>query len=179
MEVLTDHGTPAKMTNQPAPDMPLVSIVTPFYNTADYLAECIESVLRQSYRNWEYILVNNCSNDGSAAIAESYAERDPRIRLYSNDTFFSQVGNYNHALSLISAQSKYCKMAEADNWLFPECVEKMVGLAEQHAETGIVAAYYLKGALVSGGGGTPEVEIYQGREVCRKKLRTASRTTSS
>ena len=49
---------------------PLVSVVTPFYNTADYLGECIESVLRQTYENWGYVLVDNCSTDGLSEIAE-------------------------------------------------------------------------------------------------------------
>ena len=58
---------------------PFLSVVTPFYNTQAYLKECIESVLGQSYRNFEYILVDNCSNDGSLDIAEYYAKRDSRI----------------------------------------------------------------------------------------------------
>ncbi len=60
---------------------PLVSVVTPFFNTAPYLAEYIESVLAQSYSQFEYILMDNCSTDGSSEIAATYASRDPRIRL--------------------------------------------------------------------------------------------------
>ena len=75
---------------------PLVSVVTPFYNTQDYLAECIESVLRQTYTNWEYILVNNKSTDRSSEIAEHYASRFPeKIRLYHTEKFLTQVQNYN------------------------------------------------------------------------------------
>lgn len=174
MEARTDHRTtPAAGARLPVVS-PLVSVVTPFYNTADYLAECIESVLRQSYQNWEYILVNNRSSDSSLAIAERYAGQDPRVRVFSNDAFLSQVENYNRALSLISAQSKYCKMVEADNWLFPECLERMVGLAERRLSAGLVSAYYLKGSVVVGGGDNPGVEVYPGREVCRAKLLVAS-----
>ena len=61
-------------------DQPLVSVVTPFYNTADYLRECIESVLAQTYTRFEYILVDNQSTDGSAEIAAEYSKRDSRIR---------------------------------------------------------------------------------------------------
>jgi glycosyltransferase involved in cell wall biosynthesis len=53
--------------------VPLVSIVTPFYNTRDYLRECMESVLRQTYENSEYVLVDNCSTDGLSEIAADYA----------------------------------------------------------------------------------------------------------
>src|SRR5215471_137333 len=66
------------------PDQAFVSVVTPFYNTEEYLAEAIESVLAQTHSNFEYILVNNCSTDGSVAIAESYLAREPRLRLLHN-----------------------------------------------------------------------------------------------
>lgn len=77
-----------------APDIdsqvPLVSFVTPFYNTEQYLEECIESVLRQTYGNWEYVLLNNCSTDKSVQIAERYARQYPdRIRLEHNSEFLA------------------------------------------------------------------------------------------
>lgn len=147
---------------------PLVSIVTPFYNTCDYLAECIESVLRQTYSNWEYILVNNHSTDMSVDIVRPYAERYPeKIRLFHTKSFLSQVQNYNFALSLISAGSKYCKMVQADDWIFAECIERMVALAESHARVGIVAAYELEDRWVSIDGlSYPSPEV-SGKEVCR------------
>jgi Glycosyl transferase family 2 len=74
---------------------PLVSVVTPFYNTEPYLAQCIESVLAQTYPHFEFILMDNCSTDGSGEIAESYARRDPRIRLIRCTQFLSQLANYN------------------------------------------------------------------------------------
>jgi len=147
---------------------PLVSVVTPFYNTREYLAECIESVLRQTYTNWEYILVNNCSTDGSEEIAQTYVNRFPdKIRLVHNGSFLSHLKNYNYALSLISPASKYCKMVQADDWIFPECLKSMVELAEEHPRVGIVAAYELEGDHPSLGGlpyPSPEVP---GRDICR------------
>ena len=108
--------------------IPLVSVVTPFYNTQDYLAECIESVLRQTYTNFEYILVNNRSTDGSSDIAQQYAARFPdKIRLFHTESFLTQVQNYNFGLSLISPDSKYCKMVQADDWIFPECLQEHGG----------------------------------------------------
>ena len=81
---------------------PLVTVVTPFYNTAPHLAQCIESVLAQSYREFEYILMDNCSTDGSSEIARSYERLDPRIRLIRCSEFLSQLANYNRALAEIS-----------------------------------------------------------------------------
>jgi glycosyltransferase involved in cell wall biosynthesis len=151
------------------PSTPFVSIVTPFYNTREFLPECIESVLRQTYENWEYILVDNCSTDGSSAIAAQYASRfQGKIRLIRTESFLSQVQNYNFALSCISPSTKYCKMVQADDWLFPDCVKSMVDVAEAHPEVGIVGAYELEGSRVSLDGlpyPSPEVP---GREACRR-----------
>lgn len=128
------------------PTEPLVSVVTPFYNTQKFLAECIESVLRQTYRNWEYILVDNFSTDGSSEIAAKYQSQHPRkIRILRPDSFLSQVQNYNFSLACISPYSTYCKMVQADDWLFPDCISQMVDLAEVHPSVGIVAAYRLEG----------------------------------
>ncbi len=122
---------------------PLVSIVTPVYNGARYLSQCIESVLAQTYQEWEYVIVNNCSTDATLAIAERYAERDPRIRVVSNERFVDVLANHNIALRLIAGDSKYCKVVHADDWLFPDCLRQMVELAEAHPSVGIVGAYRL------------------------------------
>ena len=147
---------------------PLVSVVTPFYNTQEFLAECIESVLRQTYQNWEYVLVDNCSTDGSSEIAARYAMRFPgKIRLINTESFLSQVRNYNFALSCISPHSQYCKMVQADDWLFPDCLRSMVELAQTHPSVGIVAAYQLEGDEVRLNGlPYPSLEV-SGRDACR------------
>lgn len=148
---------------------PLVSFVTPFYNTEQYLEECIESVLRQRYENWEYILLNNCSTDRSAEIAQRYADKCPgKIRLEHNSVFLSQVQNFNRVLQFLSPRSEYCKFVQADDWLFPECARSMVEVAETHPSVGIVAAYQLEGEQVSLGGlPYPSTEL-SGRDVCRR-----------
>jgi len=129
-----------------------VSVITPFYNTEKYLEECIESVLRQHYPNFEYILVNNCSDDGSLIIAERYAQKDDRIRIVNNEKLLTQVQNYNRALQQISTNSKYCKIVQADDWIFPDCLSKMVDVAESSENIAIVSSYYLCGTNVEGNG---------------------------
>lgn len=149
-------------------DSPRVSFVTPFFNTEQYLGECIESVLRQAYQNWDYILVNNCSTDRSAQIAERYVRQYPdRIRLEHSQEFLSQVQNYNRALRLISPESRYCKIVQADDWLFPDCVRSMVEVAETHPTVGIVAAYELEGDEVRLDGLPYPSPMIPGREACR------------
>lgn len=149
---------------------PFVSLVTPFYNTASYLKDCIESVLAQTWTDWEYVLLDNCSTDGSREIAEHYAALEPRIRLERNAELLGQVDNYNRALSLISPESEYCLLVQADDWIMPECVERMVRLAETDASIGVVTSYHLEGTQVRGEGVPATVSVLDGREVCRKTL---------
>ena len=105
---------------------PLVSVLTPVYNGERYLVECIESVLAQTYQNWEYIIVNNCSTDRTLEIAEKFAAQDKRIRIHNNETFVGCDANGNIAFRQISLDSKYCKVVHADDWLYPECIMRMV-----------------------------------------------------
>jgi len=147
---------------------PFVSIVTPFFNTQEFLAECIESVLPQTYRNWEYVLVDNQSTDGSSEIAQHYASRFPhKIRLIRTESFLTQVQNYNFALTCISPSSKYCKFIQADDWLFPDCVRSMVEVGESHPTVGIIGAYELEGDEVSLDGLPYSTSELSGTEVCR------------
>lgn len=150
---------------------PLVSVVTPFYNTAPYVDECIRSVLRQTRADFEYVLLDNCSTDGSADIARDHAVQDKRIRLSRNESLLGQVDNYNRALSVISPHSKYCLLAQADDWIMPECLERMVALAETDARIGVVTAYHLEGERVVGGPVPANVSVLDGPEVCRESLR--------
>jgi glycosyltransferase involved in cell wall biosynthesis len=149
---------------------PLVSIVTPFYNTAGYLEECIQSVLAQTYTNWEYILVDNKSSDGSYEIAKRYARQDKRIRLHSQDVFLNQLDNYNNSLERISPKSKYCKVVQADDLIFPHCLKEMVELAEAHPRVGIVSSYFMNGTDICNVGLPYGKSVMAGAEPCRRYL---------
>ncbi len=158
-------------------DQPLVSVVTPVYNGAAYLKECIESVLNQTYHNWEYTIVNNASTDDTLKIANKYASIDKRVRVCTNETLLPIIANHNRAFSLISPHSKYCKDVSADDWLFPECLDSMVEVAEANPSVGVVGSYQL-----SGGGSNWRAwrvrwaelpypsTVIPGREVCRMQM---------
>ncbi len=159
---------------------PLVSILTPVYNGAPHLAECIESVLRQTYTNWDYTIVNNCSTDESLAIAQKYAGLDHRIRVISNERFLRIIENHNHTIKQISPASKYCKFVFADDWLYPACIEEMVRLAEQNPAVGLVGVFTMNGQGVLNT--TPVIHgavrlspaypgyVVPGAEICRSEL---------
>jgi len=149
---------------------PRVSVVTPFHNTAAYLQQCIESVLNQTYGEFEYILVNNASTDGSREIALRYAQVDSRIRLIDTPQLFSQVQNYNFALSQIAPESEYTKLVQADDWIYPECLESMLEVARSDTRIGLVGSFYLQGSQVAGWGLPVTARRYAGREICRYQL---------
>jgi glycosyltransferase involved in cell wall biosynthesis len=153
-----------------SPTAPLVSVVTPFHNTADYLDECIRSVLAQTYAGFEYILVDNMSTDGSGEIAERWAKEDPRVRLVRTAELLPQVSNYNFALRHITPASKYTKIVQADDWIFPSCLAEMVALAERHPNVGLVSSYYLRDREIRNTGLAVDTVALSGREAARLHL---------
>lgn len=149
---------------------PPVSVVTPVYNGEKFLAECIESVLGQTYQNWEYLIVNNCSTDRTLEIAQKYAAKDSRVRVHNNREFLSALQNHNHALRHISPETKYCKLLQADDLLFPQCIQLMVDAAETNPSVGIVGSYSLRGDRVVGDRLPFPSKLIPGRELCRLTL---------
>jgi glycosyltransferase involved in cell wall biosynthesis len=151
-------------------EQPLVSVLTPVYNGEKHIAECIESVLAQTYQNWEYCIVNNCSTDRTLDIAQTYARKDKRIRIHNNTEFVGCDANGNIAFQQISTKSTYCKVVHADDWLYPECIMKMVELAEAYPKVAIVGAYGLRNEYVSWDGLPYDRTVFAGRDICRTTL---------
>jgi glycosyltransferase involved in cell wall biosynthesis len=151
-------------------NQPLVTVLTPVYNGESYLRECIDSVLAQTYKNWRYTIINNCSTDRTLEIAQEYARRDPRIRVVSNKDFVGVIQNHNIAFRQIPQDSKYCKLVLADDWIFPDCIERMVELAEANPTIGVVSAYGLQGTKVAWDGLPYPTNKMVGREICRRTL---------
>jgi glycosyltransferase involved in cell wall biosynthesis len=149
---------------------PLVSVVTPAYNEEEHIAECIESVLAQTYQNWDYTVVNNCSKDKTLEIARRYAVKDPRIHVHDNEQFLEMIPNHNVAIRQISPVSKYCKVVLADDWIFPRCLEQMVAVAEANPSVGVVSAYEQFGEQVRIKGLPVEQNLVSGNEASRQFL---------
>ena len=149
---------------------PFVSIVTPVYNGERDIEECIKSVLAQRYDNWEYIIVNNKSKDGTLAIAEKYAAIDSRITVVSNKELLPVMENFNNAIQKISPESKYCKILCADDWIYPQFLSLCVELAEQHPSVGIVSSYWLFGGKVLPEGMPYRETFFTGKNASRMNL---------
>ncbi len=149
---------------------PFVSVIVPVYNEEEHLPECIESILAQTYQNWECTIVNNKSTDGSLEIARRYAAKDARIRVHDNEQFLAMLANHNSAIRLISPRSKYCKVVLSDDLIFPDCLEKMVAVAEAYPSVGVVSSYQLHGQIVRSAGLPYTQQLVGGREACRQFL---------
>ena len=149
---------------------PLVSVLTPVYNGEKYLAECIESVLNQSYQNFEYIIINNCSKDGTLAIAQEYAKKDSRIKVHDNTDFVAVIANHNIAFGLVSPEAKYVKIVSGDDWIFPTCIERLVEFGEANPSVGFINCYQLSGDHILWQGLRHPNGLVPGVEMCRRVL---------
>ena len=111
-------------------NQPLVSVIMPVYNCERFLTEAIESVISQSYQNWELLIVDDGSKDKSVPIIESYVEKDSRIRLYKNESGEHGPGiARNYGMEHISG--KYTYFIDSDDWIEKDLLQDTVTLAEK------------------------------------------------
>jgi len=115
--------------------LPQVSVVIPVYNGEAYLAEALDSVLAQTISDWELIIVNDGSSDGTAAILESYAHRDPRIRVITQ-TNRGLAASRGRAVA--AARGELVAFLDADDIWLPAKLERQTAAARQHPQCGII-----------------------------------------
>ena len=95
----------------------LISIVLPVYNGERFLRESIDSVLAQTYTNWELLIVDDCSTDNTAAIVHEYVQKDSRVQYYKNEKNLRLPRNLNRGFSL--ARGDYLTWTSDDNVFWP------------------------------------------------------------
>ena len=149
---------------------PLVSICTPVYNGEEHIEDCIKGVLNQTYENFEYIIVDNASTDNTPFIIEKYRKKDSRIMAYRNEKTVCMEDNFNICAGYCSDNSKWLKYALADDYLFPDCVEKMVKVGEMDEQIGIVSAYRIAGLYVTSMGLPIEQNVFNGAEILKQQI---------
>ena len=115
---------------------PLVSMCIPAYNNEEYISDTIESILNQTYKNIELIIVDDCSKDGTLELIRSYEAKDERVKVYANEKNLGMAGNWNKALSL--TKGEYVKLICADDRLVPTCVEREVEMFERYPSAVLV-----------------------------------------
>ena len=109
--------------------VPRVSVCIPVYNCEQYVGQAIESVLAQTYTDFELIILDNCSTDSTGAVIRRY--NDSRIRLVENETNIGAAGNWNKALS--EATGEFIKLLCADDYLYDTCLERQLLLMDRSA----------------------------------------------
>ena len=108
---------------------PAISVVIPMYNAEKYLAECLDSVLAQTFQDFEVILVNDCSTDSSRAIAESYLEKfGDRLKIYDNEKNSGAGGTRNNGL--LKAAGEYVYFMDADDLILANGLERLYKVAK-------------------------------------------------
>ena len=108
----------------------LVSVIVPVYNAEKFLIETINTVLNQTYSNWELILVNDCSTDNSAEIIEQYMKKDERIKIYNNNENSKAAISRNNGISL--AAGRFICFLDADDLWDSKKLEKQIRYINVH-----------------------------------------------
>ncbi len=108
----------------------LVSIITPLYNSHDFAANTIKSVLAQTYQNWELIIIDDASTDGSAKIAESFAIKDERIKLIKLDANKGPAAARNRGIK--EASGRYIAFLDSDDLWHEEKLNKQLNFMEKN-----------------------------------------------
>ena len=108
----------------------MVSIITPSHNTEKYIAKTMDSVLAQTYGEWEMIIVDDLSTDNSPSIIETYALRDSRIKLIKSEQKSGASGSRNRAIE--ASQGRYIAFLDADDLWMPQKLEKQIMFMTKH-----------------------------------------------
>src|SRR5512135_2946573 len=106
--------------------MPDVSIVTPLYNRAQSIGRAIQSVIGQTFKNWEMVVVDDCSTDDSREIIRSFVSRDERIKLIESASNFGGPARPRN-VGVEHAQGNYIAFLDSDDWWYPRKLEVSLG----------------------------------------------------
>jgi glycosyltransferase involved in cell wall biosynthesis len=114
----------------------MISVIMPVYNGEKYLRQSIESVIQQTYKDWELIIVNDCSIDNSRNIMQSYADTDSRIRIVDNGSNLKLPMSLNAGFR--QAKGKYLTWTSDDNLYKPNALEELSRYLDYNSEIGLV-----------------------------------------
>lgn len=121
--------------------MEKISVVLPVYNGEKYISQAIESVLQQNYENWELIIVNDCSTDGTSRIINDYEKKDTRIRVYNNVNNLKLPATLNVGFS--HAKGEYFTWTSDDNILLPQFLVVLKRYLDDNTQVDFVYSDYI------------------------------------
>ena len=120
---------------------PLVSVIMPAYNAEEYISEAVQSVMAQTYTNWELLILDDCSTDGTADKARCFSDLDPRITLYSNPKNIGVALTRNKGMAL--AKGSWVALLDSDDIWHKDKLEKQLAAAENTGADIIYCSYSL------------------------------------
>jgi glycosyltransferase involved in cell wall biosynthesis len=121
----------------------MVSIITPCYNAEEYLSQTIESVLSQTCQDWEMLIVDDCSSDGSAQIIEEYSRKDSRIKYLKTDRR-SGSPTLPRNIGIENAGGRYIAFLDSDDLWLPGKLDSQLNAIKKNKDAAIVFSYYEK-----------------------------------
>jgi len=133
---------------------PDISVIMSVYNGEIYLKEAIESVRKQSFQNWELIVINDCSTDSTGEILADFSLKDDRIKVHTNEVNLKLPSSLNKAISL--SEGKYIARMDADDICLPDRLEKQYKFMEENSDVALSSCRFLtlkNGVYASGGAG--------------------------
>lgn len=119
----------------------LVSIITPNYNCEKFIVETIESVINQTYKNWEMIIIDDCSSDNSITIAINYTKKDKRIKVIQNEKNMGAALCRNKAIEM--AKGEFIAFLDSDDVWLPNKLQKQVAFMINNDADFSFSEYYL------------------------------------
>ena len=118
---------------------PLVSVILPVYNGEDHISECIESILSQTYKDFEFIIVDDASTDKTPGILSSFSEKDSRIKIFRNKK--NQRQTISATIACQNAIGKYIARIDADDVALHHRLERQVQFLENNPDFGLIGAW--------------------------------------
>ena len=158
----------------------LVSVGVPVYNGEKYIGEALDSMLNQTYQNWECNIVNNASADNTENIVKKFVDKDKRFKLHNYSEFFPIVDNWNRTVLHISENAKYFKILQADDWLDSQYLEEMVSVMEKYPTIGMCSSYRIDDTRIKCDGlNINDGQFYNGNEMLMKHIKQEIDITGS
>lgn len=118
---------------------PTVSIIVPVYNAEKTLERCVDSILNQTYQDFELLLVDDGSPDGSGALCDAYARQDSRVRVFHQENAGVSAARN---LALDHAAGEYLQFLDSDDWITPDATSSLVRAAREHQCDLVIADFY-------------------------------------
>ena len=145
-------------------DQPILSIIVPAYNIEKYLKRCLDSIINQSYKNFECIIVNDGSTDRTRTICDEYAKKDSRIIVIHQENGGLSVAR-NKAMKVV--RGKYVSFVDGDDYIMKTYCETLINLLEDN-DADVAKCDYYKGILTNEK--DVQVKVVSGKEFTKESL---------